>query len=138
MDANNDSSAQSGNKDMGIFQPPIIRSTAALNRALFSKTCNLAAASVKDVRKIAKYRSALSKNHEILSLDRVSPIVNDPDPSQSASGRKCLLLKPGISPSGMLDRSALEALTYRLRSTGKLGRGSQGRCEARRAGGDTI
>lgn len=86
--------------DMSIFRPPMMRSAAALNRALFSKTFNLAAARINDPRNIAKYRKDLTKSKDILILDRASTVIDDPDPAPAVQGRKCIILRPGISASG--------------------------------------
>src|SRR3569833_1651928 len=91
---------QSGSEEvMSVFRPPILRSAGALNRALFSKTINLAAATVNDPRHISKYRKALTKSRDILNVPRVTPVISEPETLQSAQGRKCLLLRPDISAS---------------------------------------
>ncbi len=87
-------------RDMNVFGPPILRSTAVLDRALFSKTFNLAAARVKDPRNITRYLKALERSRHLLKVDRVTPVVRDPEESLAAQGRKCLLLGLGVSASG--------------------------------------
>ena len=90
-----------------VFLPPVVRSGGPLNRALFTKTLQLAAARVNDVRDIARYRKALAASKELLMADRISAVVDDPTPPTTpdqgvAQGpRKCLLLKCGTSASGM-------------------------------------
>ncbi|KAK0618568.1 Met-10+ like-protein-domain-containing protein [Bombardia bombarda] len=87
-----------GKEDMSIFRPPVVRSgAAALNRALFSKKVDLAAATLHDNRLLSKYRKALLDSKELLRLDRVSPIVSHPDKALADQGRKCLILSPGIN-----------------------------------------
>ncbi|KAK1757496.1 putative undecaprenyl pyrophosphate protein [Echria macrotheca] len=82
-----------------MFRPPIVRSGAsALNRALFSKKVNLAAAAVSDNRLISKYRQSLTASKEILLAERLSPVVSHPDQTVAAQGRKCLLLSPEVKP----------------------------------------
>lgn len=81
---------------MAILRPPKLPPSTSLNKALFSKTLNLAAASVRDNKKLSKLRLALSKNGDILPMDRISAIAPDPDTDLAAKGRKCLLLKPSI------------------------------------------
>ncbi|KAL2133479.1 hypothetical protein VTI74DRAFT_2284 [Chaetomium olivicolor] len=82
---------------MSIFRPPIVRSgTAALNRALFSKKVDLAAAAIQDPRLISHYRKALQSAKEILHADRISPIRPHPDKILANQGRKCLLLNPSV------------------------------------------
>ncbi|OAA64447.1 tRNA methyltransferase trm5 [Niveomyces insectorum RCEF 264] len=99
--------------DMSIFRPPVLRSAAltvaaTLNKALFTRTFDVAAARVQDARLIAKYQKALATTRELLRLDRVSSVVDDPEqPASSATQlpakppprRKCLLLQPTISPT---------------------------------------
>ncbi|KXX76995.1 hypothetical protein MMYC01_206983 [Madurella mycetomatis] len=83
--------------DMSMFRPPIIRTgTAALNRALFTKKVDLAAAALHDARLIAQYRKILHSSKEILQVDRISPIRPHPDQTLARQGRKCLLLNPTI------------------------------------------
>lgn len=87
--------------EMSMFRPPIVRTgTAALNRALFTKKVDLAAAAVHDARLIAKYRKALHAAKEILQVDRISPIRPHPDQALAAQGRKCLLLNPAVKAGG--------------------------------------
>lgn len=89
--------------DMSMFRPPIIRTgTAALNRALFIKKVDLAAAAVHDARLIAQYRKILHSSKEILQVDRISPICPHPDQTLAGQGRKCLLLNPTIKPRGQI------------------------------------
>lgn len=87
--------------EMSIFRPPMVRQAGTtLNRALFAKTVDIAAARVSDPRNIAKYRKQLEKEKDILNADRLSAVVNDPDETLAKQGRKCLLLRPGIKPEG--------------------------------------
>jgi tRNA (guanine37-N1)-methyltransferase len=94
--------------DMSSFLPPIVRSAGPLNRAVFTKTLQLAAARVNNVRDIARYRKALTASKELLLADRISAVVEDPAPpapapeqgAAAAAGRKCLLLRHGISAAG--------------------------------------
>ncbi|KAL2178698.1 Met-10+ like-protein-domain-containing protein [Thermothelomyces heterothallicus CBS 202.75] len=83
--------------DMVIFRCPIVRSgTAALNRALFSKTIPIAAAALHDNKSISKYRKLLEASREILHAERISPIAPHPDQALANKGRKCLLLNPNV------------------------------------------
>lgn len=84
---------------MSVLRPPVLRPSTALNKAAFTKTVNLAAASVRDNKNIGKIRQALTKSSDILPLERLSVIVPDPDASLVAKGCKALLLKPTITPS---------------------------------------
>ena len=82
--------------------PPVLRSGAgALNRALFTRTFDLAAATVNDTKTIAHYRLSLLKTNELLRLDRLSSIVPNPDKDTASKGGKCLILSPGIKAEGM-------------------------------------
>ncbi|KAK3945298.1 putative undecaprenyl pyrophosphate protein [Diplogelasinospora grovesii] len=88
-----------GRWDMSsIFRPPVVRSgAAALNRALFSKKYDIAAATVQDARLISKYRTSMEKSKELLRLERISSIAAHPDKDLAKQGRKCLLLNPGVN-----------------------------------------
>jgi tRNA (guanine37-N1)-methyltransferase len=81
---------------MITFRAPLARAATTLDRSVFSKTLNLAAATVQDNKNIFRYRQALSKSAELLKLERIDPI--NPDPV--AQGRKCLLLRPGVKADG--------------------------------------
>jgi len=86
-----------------LFRPPIHRSTAAvLDRALFSKTIPIAAARVTDRKQISRCRSQLDKSKELLHLERLTVVRDDPDPILASKGGKCLLLKPEVKPDGDL------------------------------------
>lgn len=89
-------------EDMNIFKPPIVRSASRLNKALFEKTFNLAAAAVKEPKKIGPYQKALERSKDLLRLPRLASICPDPDPALAAAGGKCILLRPGISAAGMI------------------------------------
>lgn len=84
--------------EMSILRPPILGPSTILNKAAFSKTINLAAASILDNKNISRIRQSLTKSSDTLPLERWSVIQPDPDTSLAAKGRKCLLLKPTISP----------------------------------------
>lgn len=79
------------------FRAPLARGLTRLDRSLFSKTINLAAASTTDVRDLSRYRVQLQKRREILALPSVDVIRINP----LNSSRKCLLLQPGIKAEGM-------------------------------------
>ena len=78
------------------LRAPLARGLTQLDRSLFHKTWRLAAASILDSKNIAKYRKQLSSENDILSFPRISSVREDPD----QSGRKCLLLRPGIVDHG--------------------------------------
>jgi tRNA (guanine37-N1)-methyltransferase len=86
-----------------LFRPPIQRSAAAvLDRALFSKTIPIAAARVTDRKHISRCRTQLDKSRELLHLERLTVVRDDPDPILATNGGKCLLLKPEVKPDGAL------------------------------------
>jgi hypothetical protein len=100
---------------MTIFRPPIVRTgTAALNRALFSKTVDIAAAAVLDNKLISNYRKTLESGREILHADRISPIRPHPDKTLAEQGRKCLLLNPTVRPEGQVAFVHIHCLTYAM------------------------
>ncbi|KAK3362101.1 putative undecaprenyl pyrophosphate protein [Lasiosphaeria ovina] len=112
--------------DMSVFRPPVVRSgTAALNRALFSRTFDLAAAAVNDPRLISKYRNALQSAKELLRVERISGVAAHPDPSLAQQGRKCLLLSPSVKAKAPetwgpllrdgVDKQDLSVVPYELR-----------------------
>ncbi|WDK13893.1 Met-10+ like-protein [Colletotrichum graminicola] len=74
------------------LRAPLARAATILDRSLFSKKLELAAATVKDPRNISKYRKQLEKSKELLTLDRLDSCRNDP----KAPGLKCLLLRPDV------------------------------------------
>jgi tRNA (guanine37-N1)-methyltransferase len=86
-----------------LFRPPIHRSAAAvLDRALFSKTIPIAAARVTDRKQISRCRTQLDKSKELLHLERLTAVRDDPDPISASKGGKCLLLKPEVKPDGSI------------------------------------
>ncbi|KAL1842559.1 hypothetical protein VTJ49DRAFT_3347 [Mycothermus thermophilus] len=105
--------------EMTVFQVPIVRTgTAALNRALFSKSIGIAAAAVHDNKTIAHYRKALQASKEILQADRVSPICPHPDKTLADQGRKCLLLNPSVKAEVLKDgvqKKDLSVIPYELK-----------------------
>lgn len=82
---------------MRLIRPPVLATSTILNKAAFTQTFNIAAASVRDTKNISRIRQALSKNSDVLTLERHPSVMPDPDASLAARGRKCLLLKPTIS-----------------------------------------
>ncbi|KAH7370623.1 guanine-N(1)--methyltransferase-like protein [Rhexocercosporidium sp. MPI-PUGE-AT-0058] len=84
---------------MSLFRPPIVRSaSAALDRALFSKTIPIAAARVANLKNLSRFRQQLDKSKELMQLERVMNVRPDPDPVLAEKGGKCLLLKPEVKP----------------------------------------
>ncbi len=86
-----------------LFCPPIQRcAVAVLDRALFSKTVLIAAARVADKKNISRCRTQLDKTKELLHLERLTVVRDDPDPIMASKGGKCLLLKPEVKPDGKI------------------------------------
>lgn len=77
--------------------------SAALNRALFSKTIPIAAARVANLKNLSRFRQQLDKSKELMQLERVMNVRPDPDPVLAEKGGKCLLLKPEVKPEGVCD-----------------------------------
>lgn len=69
-----------------------------MDKSLFHKTLNLAAATVHDPRNISKYRKQMQKSSELLGWERLDSCREDP----VEKGKKCLLLKPGVQADGQL------------------------------------
>src|SRR5271167_3744459 len=89
---------------MALFRPPIHRSAVAvLDRALFSKTIPIAAARVANNKLISKFRAELDKSQELLRMERLTSVREDPDPVIASKGGRCLLLRPEVQPDGKLD-----------------------------------
>ncbi|KAH8878859.1 hypothetical protein GQ53DRAFT_789663 [Thozetella sp. PMI_491] len=86
-----------GYQDMTGFAPPLIRSGAnVLNRALFTRTFDLAAATLSDNKKTLHYKSMLQNNKELLKADRLICVVAHPDKELAGLGKKCLLLRRDV------------------------------------------
>ncbi|OIW35108.1 hypothetical protein CONLIGDRAFT_651296 [Coniochaeta ligniaria NRRL 30616] len=83
-------------EEMNLFRPPLVKASTTLNRALFAKTINLAAARVSKSQDIGRYRKILETSKDILEVERLSAVAADPDQTLASQGRKCLLLRPGI------------------------------------------
>lgn len=49
----------------------------------------------------------MDKSKELLRVDRVSAVREDPDPALAAKGGKCLLLKPEVKPEDPTTWSAI-------------------------------
>lgn len=85
-----------------MFRPPIHRTASALlDRALFSKTIPIAAARVAENKFISRCRIQLEKSKDLLRVERVASVRDDPDPVLAKKGVKCLLLNPEVKHDGM-------------------------------------
>lgn len=91
-------------EEMNLFRPPLVKASTTLNRALFAKTINIAAARVRKPQDIGRYRKIFEAGKEILDVPRISAVAADPDATLASQGRRCLLLRPGIKPEGLLFR----------------------------------
>lgn len=97
---------------MNLFRPPTIgrsatAAAAALDRSLFSKTVNLAAATIADNKKIASWRQTLQQTRETLVIERIQIVRPHPDGALAARGVKCLLLDPKVKVAGPETWSAI-------------------------------
>ena len=71
-----------------------------LDRSVFSRTFNLAAASIRDQRHIAKYKNRLTADCLIINRPVFKFLRPHPDGKLAAAGRKCLLLREDVRPDG--------------------------------------
>ena len=91
------------------LRAPLARAMTTLDRSLFSKTFQLAAAAIRDNRNISKYRTRVSQEKRVLDRTNVNPLNPHPDESLAARGTKCLLLAPHVKVDcGYMPRLALE------------------------------
>lgn len=81
---------------MSLIRPPALAASTVLNKAAFARTFNIAAASVRDNKRLSHIRLALTKSAELLSIERHPSIMPDPDATLAAQGRKCMLLNPEV------------------------------------------
>ncbi|KAI0442236.1 Met-10+ like-protein-domain-containing protein [Xylaria telfairii] len=82
-----------------LLRPPTVRYTVGvLDRALFAKTVDLAAAAVADKKKIAQWRQNLQREKSLLTADRLPVVVPHPDQTLASQGARCLLLHPKVQP----------------------------------------
>ncbi|KAI0430255.1 Met-10+ like-protein-domain-containing protein [Xylaria sp. FL1042] len=82
-----------------LIRPPTVRHTiGVLDRTLFAKTVNLAAAAVADKKRIAQWRQNLQKEKILLSAERLSGVVPHPDQTLASQGARCILLDPKVRP----------------------------------------
>lgn len=86
--------ALSDSQSADMFRPPVNHAMKVLDRAFFHRDIPLAAARVLESKQIARFRREL--HHDILNLERVSVVKNDP----SRQGFKSLLLRPEIKSNG--------------------------------------
>ena len=77
------------------FLPPVNRAMRQLDKSFFSKTVNVSAATIFDPKDIFPVRKTLESTRENLSISPIKSIV----PSPEFPGAKCILLKPGLSPT---------------------------------------
>jgi tRNA (guanine37-N1)-methyltransferase len=85
-----------------MLRPPVNRAMRTLDRAFFRKSLPLVAARIADNKQIFPVRSELVKSKDIMALERMSPVISDPDVDLAKQGRKCLLLQPSIKHDGTI------------------------------------
>lgn len=78
------------------LRAPLARAMTTLDRSLFSKTFQIAAAAIRDNRNIAKYRAKVSHEKGVFDRINVNPLLSHPDESLAKKGMKCLLLAPHV------------------------------------------
>ena len=94
-----------------LLRPPVIRSAfGVLDRSLFSKTVNLAAAAVAEKKNISVWRQKLQRDNTLLALERIPGVVPHPDKILASQGTKCLLLDPKIKARGNVRLTPLKFL----------------------------
>ena len=89
--------------------PTAARAAKTLDRSLFSNTLPASAALVRDNRLLSRYMKELRSTRELLHVEKMAPIVSHPDPSLAKQGHKCLVLHPGVKPSGGFPRGGMVA-----------------------------
>jgi tRNA (guanine37-N1)-methyltransferase len=83
-----------------MLRPPVNRAMRTLDRAFFKKTLPVAAARIFNNQHISQCRMELLKSKDLLILERMSPIISDPEQDSAEVGRKCLLLQSSIKYDG--------------------------------------
>jgi tRNA (guanine37-N1)-methyltransferase len=78
------------------LRAPLARAMTTLDRSLFSKTFQLAAAAVRDPRNISRYRKSLVDEGRLFSRPNFSAMVPHPEEELAKKGRKLLLLNPEV------------------------------------------
>ncbi|KAF2432970.1 hypothetical protein EJ08DRAFT_677206 [Tothia fuscella] len=95
-----------------MLRPPIAHAMRTLDRSFFKKSIPCSAARILDNKQIFPCRSELLKSKDLFELERMSPVIADPDVEMAKLGRKCLLLRPGIEVDDPATHSpTLKALT---------------------------
>jgi tRNA (guanine37-N1)-methyltransferase len=94
-----------GPATMNRLRAPLGLGMTTLDRSVFSKTFNLAAASIRDHRNIAKYKNQLTTDGLIFDRPRFRFLRPHPDSTLAAAGRKCLLLREQVKPDGSSSRA---------------------------------
>ena len=89
------SAALSYSQFADMFRPPVNNAMRILDRSFFQKEIPLAAARVLENKQISRLRGDL--HHDVLNLERLSVIKNDP----MKQGFKSLLLRPEIKADGI-------------------------------------
>jgi hypothetical protein len=80
-----------------VFRPPVNRAMRELDRGFFQKTVPIAAATVFEDRNLSAVRSKIQNAGNLLGVFSIKAVV----PDETVPGRKCVLLRPGISATGL-------------------------------------
>lgn len=84
---------------LDMFAPPVNHAMKVLDRSFFQKTINTSAARIFRNQDISRIRTDLLRSQDSLK-NRVQTVCPDPDATRSASGGKCVLLKPNVIYNG--------------------------------------
>lgn len=86
------------NSSADMFRPPVDRAMRFLHRPFFNKKIPLAAAKIFEKSQISRCRVRLGR--DILQLEHINSVRNDPVVGDFKTGLKSLLLQPCIRPDG--------------------------------------
>lgn len=76
--------------------PAAARAAKTLDRSLFSATLPAAAALVRDKTLLSRYQKELRRTRELLTGEKLRPIVEHPDPALARQGLRCMVLDPTV------------------------------------------
>jgi tRNA (guanine37-N1)-methyltransferase len=87
----------------GMFSLPVVRSAGAvLDKTQLARRIPLAAARVLNNKNISKLRTQLDASRDLLRVERVASVREDPEAGVAARGGKCLLLRQEIEVKGRI------------------------------------
>jgi len=84
------------------MRPPINRAMRTLDKAFFRKTVPISAARIFKNQQISACRQELMKSGDACNVERISPVVPDPDQDLAKLGRKCILLRTSLKHDGII------------------------------------